>query len=57
MLSVRSVLIFILSGIGEIGGGYLVWQWLREDKPVWYGILGGLALFLYGVVATLQEHI
>ena len=50
----KSVLIFLLAGLCEIGGGYLVWLWLREGKPVWYGIVGAAVLALYGVVATLQ---
>jgi len=50
----RSLLFFILAGFCEIGGGYLVWLWLRGDKPLWVGVLGGLTLALYGVVATLQ---
>ncbi len=50
----RSVPIFLLAGLCEIGGGYLVWLWLREDKPWWYGVVGGAMLALYGVVATLQ---
>lgn len=49
-----SILIFILAGLCEIGGGYLVWQWLRNDKPWWLGAIGGVVLTLYGVVATLQ---
>jgi small multidrug resistance family-3 protein len=52
----KSVMIFILAGFCEIGGGYLVWLWLKEDKPIWYGILGGSILVLYGVVATLQTE-
>jgi len=32
----------------------MVWLWLKADKPIWYGLLGGLILALYGVVATLQ---
>jgi len=52
----KSVLIFILAGFCEIGGGYLVWLWLKEDKPVWYGMLGGGILVLYGIVATLQAE-
>jgi drug/metabolite transporter superfamily protein YnfA len=51
---IKTTSIFLLAGLCEIGGGYLVWQWLKEDKPVWYGILGGIILALYGVVATLQ---
>lgn len=54
MLILRSIAIFILAGLCEIGGGYLVWLWLREDKPWWYGALGGGILALYGVVATWQ---
>ena len=26
----RSLLLFVLAGIMEIGGGYLIWLWLRE---------------------------
>ena len=26
----RSVLLFIVAGLMEIGGGYLMWLWLRE---------------------------
>lgn len=38
----------------EIGGGYLVWLWLREQRHVALGALGGLLLFLYGIIPTLQ---
>lgn len=48
--------IFVLAGLCEIGGGYLIWLWLKEDKPVWYGILGGIILIGYGVVATWQTE-
>lgn len=51
---IRSLLIFILAGFCEIAGGYLVWLWLKEGKPLWYGLLGGIILVLYGVVATWQ---
>lgn len=51
---IKSILIFLLAGLCEIGGGYLVWLWLREGKPFWYGIVGAAVLALYGVVATLQ---
>lgn len=50
----RSIALFLLAGLAEIGGGYLVWLWLREEKAVWLGALGGLVLFLYGVLPTLQ---
>lgn len=49
-----SVTLFVLAGLFEIGGGWLVWQWLREGRPVWLGVLGGAILALYGVIPTLQ---
>lgn len=54
MIFLKSMLIFLFAGLCEIGGGYLIWLWLKEDKPVWYGIIGGLILAFYGVVATWQ---
>ena len=54
MKTVTSILIFIFAGLCEIGGGYLVWLWLRENKPWWFGAIGCIVLILYGVVATLQ---
>jgi small multidrug resistance family-3 protein len=51
-----SIAIFVLAGLCEIGGGYLVWQWLRDGKSWWIGLLGGVILMAYGVVATLQPE-
>ena len=51
-----SIAIFILAGLCEIGGGYLVWLCLREHKSWWVGALGGIILIAYGVVATLQTE-
>jgi small multidrug resistance family-3 protein len=50
----RSVVLFVIAGLCEIGGGYLVWLWLREGRGFLLGVLGGLVLFLYGVLPTLQ---
>lgn len=49
-----AIILFICAGIAEVGGGYLIWLWLREGKPYYWGILGGLALAFYGVIATFQ---
>jgi small multidrug resistance family-3 protein len=54
MATVRSLSLFVLAGLCEIGGGWLIWKWLRDDRPGWWGLLGGLVLVLYGVVPTLQ---
>ena len=49
-----SIVTFLLAGIAEIGGGYLVWLAIREGRPWWFGALGGLVLVAYGVIPTLQ---
>jgi small multidrug resistance family-3 protein len=54
MLTLKSLLIFILAGLCEIGGSFLIWMWLREGKSGWFGVIGALVLALYGVVATWQ---
>jgi len=56
MAILKSLFIFILAGLCEIGGGYLVWLCLKEDRPWWYGVCGGLILALYGIVATWQTN-
>jgi small multidrug resistance family-3 protein len=54
MAFMTSLFYFILAGIFEIGGGYFVWLWLKEGKSVWLGLLGGLMLFIYGIIPTFQ---
>jgi small multidrug resistance family-3 protein len=50
----KSIFYFVLAGIFEIGGGYLVWLWLRDGKSIWYGLAGAVSLIIYGIVPTLQ---
>jgi|SRR5829696_8106908 len=49
-----TLLFFFIAGLCEIGGGYLVWLWLRNEMSWMFGALGGFVLFLYGVVPTFQ---
>ncbi|MDQ3853951.1 MAG: YnfA family protein [Thermoproteota archaeon] len=49
-----TLLFFLIAGLCEIGGGYLVWLWLRDGMSWILGALGGFVLFLYGVVPTFQ---
>jgi small multidrug resistance family-3 protein len=46
--------LFFVAALLEIGGGYLVWLWIKEKKSWVLGILGGIILFLYGVLPTFQ---
>lgn len=52
----RAIILFLLAGLAEIGGGWLVWQWLREHKSLAMGIMGAIVLFFYGVIPTFQEE-
>ncbi|MEU2658376.1 YnfA family protein [Streptomyces sp. NPDC007325] len=55
MVVARSVALFAVAALFEIGGAWLVWQGVREHKGwIWIGA-GVIALGLYGVVATLQS--
>lgn len=53
---IRSILYFILAGICEIGGGYLIWLCLKDHKSPLYFISGAVILILYGMVPTLQPQ-
>ena len=50
----KSLFYFVLAGLCEIGGGYLVWLWLREGKNIWFAIFGAGVLILYGIIPTFQ---
>lgn len=50
----RSIALFVAAALAEIGGAYLVWVGLRDDKGLLLAALGVIALGIYGVVATYQ---
>ena len=50
----QSLLLFIIAGLCEIGGGYLIWLWVREGRGIEYAVLGAIILILYGIIPTLQ---
>ena len=54
--NIKSIFYFLLAGVFEIGGGYLIWLWLRQGKSLIYGIIGALVLILYGIIPTLQPE-
>ena len=49
-----AIIVFIFAGIAEIGGGYMIWLWLREGRSYYWGIGGAFTLALYRVIATFQ---
>jgi small multidrug resistance family-3 protein len=54
VLVVRSLVLFLLAAVAEIGGAWLIWEGVRERRGVAFIGAGVLALGLYGFVATLQ---
>ncbi|MGN9802253.1 YnfA family protein [Micromonospora sp. L32] len=54
MTVARSILLFLLAALAEIGGAWLVWQGWRENRGLLRIAAGVIALGLYGFVATFQ---
>lgn len=54
MTLLRSLVLFAVAAVAEIGGAWLIWQGVREHRGLlWIGA-GVVALGLYGFAATLQ---
>lgn len=52
---VKTITLFLLTGIAEILGCYLPYLWLKEDKPVWLLIPGAISLSLFAWLLTLHD--
>jgi len=46
----RVIGLFAVAGLLEIGGGYLVWLWLRQQRSPLMGLIGMVVLAVYGIV-------
>ncbi|MFD0687651.1 YnfA family protein [Actinomadura fibrosa] len=56
MTVLRSLALFALAAVAEIGGAWLVWQGVREHRGAPWIAGGTVALAAYGFVATLQPE-
>ena len=54
---IRSLVLFALAALAEIGGAWLIWQGWREHRGVGWIAAGVLALGIYGFVATFQPDL
>lgn len=54
MTIARSIALFVLAAIAEIGGAWLIWQGWREHRGLWWIAAGIVALGAYGFAATFQ---
>lgn len=50
----RSIILFLFAAVAEIGGAWLVWQGVREQRGWLFIGVGVIALGIYGFIATLQ---
>ena len=50
----RSIALFIVAAVAEIGGAYLMWQAIKEGRGLVFALAGAVALAGYGAVAALQ---
>lgn len=50
----KTIILFALAAVAEIGGAWLIWQAVREDKAWWWAGLGIVALGAYGFIAAMQ---
>ena len=55
---VQSLFLFLLAGVAEVVGGWLVWVTIRGNasgkKRWWYALLGSFMLIAYGFIPCLQ---
>jgi small multidrug resistance family-3 protein len=54
IVTISSLGLFLLAALAEIGGGYLVWLWIKQKKKIIFGVVGGIVLFTYGIIPTFQ---
>jgi len=52
----RSLLLFVLAAVAEIGGAWLIWQGVREHRGLLWIAAGVVALGAYGFVAAFQPE-
>ena len=50
----RIMVLFAIAAVAEIGGAWLIWQAVRENRGWWFALLGIVALGAYGFVAAFQ---
>ena len=53
-MTARSIALFVVAAVAEIGGAYLMWQAIKEGRGALFALAGAAALAGYGAVAALQ---
>ncbi|MFS0852051.1 YnfA family protein [Microbacterium sp. 179-I 3D4 NHS] len=50
----RIIVLFVLAAVAEIGGAWLIWQAVKEERGWLFAVAGIMALGAYGFIAALQ---
>jgi len=50
----KSIAMFIVAALAEIGGAYLIWQWVRGGQPIFFALAGAALLSAYALLQTAQ---
>jgi small multidrug resistance family-3 protein len=53
----RIIVLFVLAAVAEIGGAWLIWQAVKEERGWILAVLGVMALGAYGFIAALQPDV
>ncbi|VAX17731.1 UPF0060 membrane protein YnfA [hydrothermal vent metagenome] len=54
MLVLKTFGLFIITAFAEIGGCYLVFLWLKQEKPMWLLLPAGVSLAIFAWLLTLH---
>jgi small multidrug resistance family-3 protein len=55
MTIIKALGCFLLAAVFELSGAYLIWQWWRNQRPLWLAAAAAAILVLYGIVNTFQS--
>jgi small multidrug resistance family-3 protein len=55
-VTLRSIALFAAAALAEIGGAYLMWQAIKENRGLLFALAGAAALVGYGALAALQPE-
>jgi len=53
-VAAKSIVLFVVAAVAEIGGAYLMWQAIKEGRGLLFAVAGAAALAGYGAIAALQ---
>jgi small multidrug resistance family-3 protein len=51
---IKSLGLFFITALAELLGSYLMYLWLRQGKPAWFGLLAVVSFVVFGWLLTLH---